>query len=342
MNYKYYAKSNPIETIKEHTDKLLENLEILRRTYGSKIIQAIDMPEDRFWQLMEIICEYHDVGKVYSGFQNAIRKNIGEPLLQTKFNNEQIKHEQISPMFVPYKKYDLTKTERKLVYQAIYYHHERANTIHIDCELLKEIIKDDIEPNTEKIENELQIKVPELKTVYLGMVEGQARITEFDDIYKDYCIMKGLLHRLDHCSSAWIPVEDETSDEILEFVEKFMKKQNFNPNDLQQFAKENQGQNIMVIGSTGMGKTEAALLWSNHDKAFFTLPLRISINAIYDRIKETIGYNHVGLLHSTAIDYLDEKNEENEFEKIDQARNLYEKITTCTIDQIFPFAFKYR
>ena len=91
-----------------------------------------------------------------------------------------------------------------------------------------------------------------------------------------------------------------------------------------------------------MGKTEGALLWSNHDKTFFTLPLRISINAIYDRIKETIEYEHVGLLHSTAIDYLDDKNEENEFEKIEQARNLYEKITTCTIDQIFPFVFKYR
>ena len=342
MNYKYYAKSNPIETIKEHTDKLLENLEVLKRTYGTKIVQGVDMPEDRFWQLMEIICKYHDVGKVYSGFQNAIRKNIGESLIHTKFNNEQIKHEQISPMFVPYKEYELTKTERKLVYQAIYYHHERNNTIHIDRELLNEIIKEDIRPNIPQIENELQIKIPELKTIYLGMVEGQARITEFDDIYKDYCIMKGLLHRLDHCSSAWIQVEDETSDEISKFVEAFMKKKDFEPNDLQQFTKENQDQNIMVIGSTGMGKTEAALLWSNHDKIFFTLPLRISINAIYDRIKETIGYNHVGLLHSTAIDYLDEKNEENEFAKIDQARNLYEKITTCTIDQIFPFVFKYR
>ena len=29
MKYKYYAKSDPIETIKEHTDKLLANLEIL-------------------------------------------------------------------------------------------------------------------------------------------------------------------------------------------------------------------------------------------------------------------------------------------------------------------------
>lgn len=342
MKYKYYAKSNPIETIKEHTDKLLENLEILKRTYGSKIVQAIDMPEERFWQLMEIICKYHDAGKVYSGFQNAIRKAIGEPLLPTKFNNEQIKHEQISPIFVPYKEYELTKTERKLVYQAIYYHHERANTIHVDAELLEEIIEQDIQPNIEKIEKELQIKVPELKTTYLGMVEGQARITEFDEIYKEYCIMKGLLHRLDHCSSAWIQVEDETNDKISEFVEKFMKQQKFQANDLQQFAKANQNKNNIVIGSTGMGKTEGALLWSNSEKTFFTLPLRISINAIYDRIKETIGYEHVGLLHSTAIDYLDEKNEENEFEKIKQARNLYEKITTCTIDQIFPFVFKYR
>ena len=154
MNYKYYAKSNPIETIKEHTDKLLENLEILKITYGAKIVQVIDMSEDRFWQLMEIICKYHDVGKVYSGFQNVIRKAIGEPLLATKFNNEQIKHEQISPMFVPYKEYGLTKAERKLVYQAIYYHHEKDNIIHMDEQLLNEIIKEDIEPNIEKIENE--------------------------------------------------------------------------------------------------------------------------------------------------------------------------------------------
>ena len=342
MNYKYYAKSNPIETIKEHTDKLLENLEVLKRTYGTKIVQAVNMREERFWQLMEIICKYHDVGKVYSGFQNAIRKNIGESLLQTKFYNEEIKHEQISPMFVPYKEYELTKTERKLVYQAIYYHHERTNIIHIDGKLLDEIIKEDIEPNIHQIESELQIKVSELKTTYLGIVEGKARITEFDGIYKDYCIMKGLLHRLDHCSSAWIPVEDDTKDAISEFVEKFMNNQNFKQNDLQQFAEANQNKNIIVIGSTGMGKTEATLLWSNKDKTFFTLPLRISINAIYDRIKETIGYEHVGLLHSTAVDYLDEKNEENEFAKIDQARNLYEKITTCTIDQIFPFVFKYR
>lgn len=351
-DYIYYAKSRPIETIKEHTDQLLENLKILRYKYGTKIIKVSNIEEGRFWELMEVICTYHDSGKAFSGFQNAIRKNANMELLITPFDNEQIKHEQISPMFVPCKKYDMTKEERKLVYQVIYYHHERNNIVHIDRELLKEIIEKDIKPNLDKIQKQLEIEVEEPKTFYLGLVEGQSRIVEGDDLYKDYCLMKGLLHRLDHCSSAKVKVEDETNDEISDFVEEFIKNKGFKPNDLQSFAKSNQDKNLMVIGSTGIGKTEGSLLWSKNDKTFFTLPLRISINAIYERILENIGYMHVGLLHSTAIDYLEEKAEtiddtkekieKQEISKIEQSKNLYEKITTCTIDQIFPFVFKYR
>ena len=345
----YYAKSDTKETIKEHTDKLLENLKIIRNKYGNKITQAIEIDEERFWQLMEIICKYHDAGKVFSGFQNEIRKELKIELIPTRFTNKEIKHEQISPMFVLNKKYNMTEDERKLVYQAIFYHHER-NTEHIDRNLLNEIIEEDIKPNLEKIEKELQIEIAEPKTFYLGLVEGQARITEDHQLYKEYCLMKGLLHRLDHCSSAGIPVEDETDDEISTFTEEFMKNKNFKPNNLQEFTQKNQDKNLIVIGSTGMGKTESALLWSKNDKTFFTLPLRISINAIYDRIVEQIKYEHIGLLHSTAQDYIEEKQNDieeksamkTEIEKIEQSKNLYQKITTCTIDQIFPFVFKYR
>ncbi len=343
----YYAKSEPIETIKEHTDRLLTNLKKLKETYGQQITKIINMEEERFWELMEVICKYHDTGKVFSGFQNEIREKIGKKLIPTRFNNHIIKHEKISPMFVPAKKYNLTPEERKLVYQAIYYHHER-NTIYTERELLKEIIEEDIKPNIENIQKELEIDVEELKTIYLGLVEGQARIREGDELYKEYCLMKGLLHRLDYCSSAIIPVEDNTSEEISDFVEYFMKSENFNLNDLQNYSKENKDKNLIVIGSTGMGKTESSLLWSKNDKTFFTLPLRISINAIYDRILEKIKYEHVGLLHSTALDYLEEKvnleerDIEKEMEVIEYSKNLYQKITTCTIDQIFTFVFKYR
>ena len=95
-----YAKSEPIETIKEHTDKLLNNLKILQNTYGEKITKIINMDSKRFWELMKIICTYHDAGKAFSGFQNVIRKKIGVKLIQTRFNNAEIKHEQISPMFI--------------------------------------------------------------------------------------------------------------------------------------------------------------------------------------------------------------------------------------------------
>lgn len=307
MEYIYYAKSKPLETIKEHTDQLLQNLRILKNKYGTKIIKVSNISEKRFWQLMEIICTYHDTGKVFSGFQNAIRRNVKMELLRTPFDNEEIKHEQISPMFVPWKKYDMTNEERKLVYQVIYYHHERNNAVHIDRELLKEIIEKDIKPNIDKIERQLEIEIPELKTFYLGLVEGQARIVEGDELYKDYCLMKGLLHRLDHCSSAKVKVEDETEENISDYVKKFIENKGYKPNELQLFSKNNQDKNLMIIGSTGIGKTEGALLWSKNDKTFFTLPLRISINAIYDRILENIGYTHVGLLHSTAIDYLEGK-----------------------------------
>lgn len=338
----YYAKSNPIESIKEHTDKLLENLKILKDTYGKQITKSINMEENRFWEIMQIVCKYHDSGKVFTAFQNEIRKKINQELILTEFPYGSIKHEQLSPMFVPCKKYELTKEERKLIYQAIYYHHER-NTINIDINELSEIIEKDIKPNLEKIKEELQIEVEEPKTFYLKFVGDQNRIREEEPLYNEYCIIKGLLHRLDHCSSAGIQVEDTTKEEIDKYVEKFIKDKNSDLNDLQTYSKENQNSNLIVIGSTGMGKTEASLLWSKNDKTFFTLPLRISINAIYDRINEEINYKHIGLLHSTALDYLEEKSElKNELEKINQSKNLSEKITTCTIDQIFTFVFKYK
>ena len=75
------------------------------------------------------------------------------------------------------------------------------------------------------------------------------------------------------------------------------------------FAKNNKENNIVAVGSTGLGKTEAALLWSQGTKRFY-FTIRISINAIFDRIKHSINYKSVGLLHSTALDYLEEENTE--------------------------------
>ena len=336
-----YAKTKNLETIKEHTDSLLENLKILRKIYEREIVKVINIDKKRFWELLEIICKYHDIGKVYTPFQNIMRNKLGKPPIQTKFSYEILKHEQLSPIFIPVEKYKLTKDEKLLVYQVIYYHHERERK-EINSQYLEEVIKEDIEPRIEEIKEEFGYEIEKnLDTSFIKYIRN--RIKERDKLYIEYCLLKGLLHRLDHSSSANLKIEDDTLENIADFIDVFITSKFSKPNKLQKFSKENKNENLVVIGSTGVGKTESALYWSNGGKTFFTLPLRTSINAMYDRIENTIGYKHVGLLHSTALEYLEEKEEfENEEEKYNQSKNLCEKITTCTIEQIFPFVFKYK
>lgn len=337
---KYYAKSNPKETIMEHTNKLLENLKLLKNIYEKDIAKNENFDEKRFWYLLEIICKYHDIGKVYTPFQNMILDKLKQQTIPTKFSNE-IKHEQLSPMFIPVEQLELTENEKILVYQSIYYHHERKHE-EIDKSYIRQIIEEDIQPKLESIKEELKIEInEELNTRYIKYIKQ--RITEEDGLYNEYCMLKGLLHRLDHSSSGHLDVEEDSKQIISDCTIKFIEENNSKKNELQEFTSENQDKNILVIGSTGIGKTEAALLWSKNSKTFFTLPIRVSINAIFDRIRDKLKYKNVGLLHSTALDYLEETQEfENEEEIYEQTKNLCYKITTCTIDQIFPFVFKYK
>ncbi len=341
-----YAKSNPEESIGEHTNKLLENFEVLKNTYSNEIEKNME-DKERFWELLRIACLYHDIGKVYTPFQNIVLKELNKPLIPTNFTYDYIKHEQLSLAFFPAKQFGITKDEKKLLYQTIFYHHERKN-FNIDYEMIDKIIEKDFMPHIDSIEielrNDLDIAFPEkLSSAYLTYVKPEKRINSFDSLYIEYCLLKGLLHRIDHSSSAHIEVEETTSDNVAEFTENSMNNKNFKLNDIQIYCKDNSDENLILIGSTGIGKTEAALMWSNNSKAFFTLPIRISINAIYDRIYQEIGYKHIGLLHSGALDYLEENYEFENTEQIyNQSKNFSRKLTVCTIDQIFPFVFKYK
>lgn len=334
-----YAKSDPPESINEHTEKLLRNLKILRNVYEN-IVDKNPNVDERLWNLLEIACVYHDIGKVYSPFQNIILEKLGKEKLYTTFDYESIKHEQLSPMFIPTD--DLNYNEKKLIYQAIYYHHCRVHK-KVNSNLVEKIIKEDILPRYDNIRSEIKYKLKDdLDCNYLGYVLGRNKIDEESEVYIKYCLLKGLLHRLDHSSSADVLVENKTEQSLGECTENSLKFKGYNgKNELQKFCKDNISNNILVIGSTGIGKTEAATIWSDIGKTFFTLPIRTSINAIYDRIKFDIGYKDVGLLHSSAVDYLEEKEDKFDYHLYEQTKNLGNRVIVCTIDQIFPFIFRY-
>ncbi|WP_455539350.1 CRISPR-associated helicase Cas3' [Terrisporobacter sp.] len=340
-----YAKSDPKETLREHTDELKKELEILKKYYGNKIDILSDLDKEEFWRLLDIIVEFHDLGKVFTPFQNVIREKIGEKKINTSFEND-VYHNFISPAFINYKKLNIDKELKELVVQSIGYHHERDVLIDGDLKnKIQKILDEDIVNKVEELKDDFhvkyEIKEKSLKNTYLKHMEK--RISPDNSKYKDYILLKGLTHRIDHSASAHEDIELNPNENVGRYTEVFFEKNNYELKPVQQFAKDNRDKNIILKASTGMGKTETALIWIDNDKAFFTLPLRVSINALFDRVsKDDIKYNYAGLLHSSSLDYLEENKYDDYEDRVNQSRLMSTKLTFSTIDQIFKFPFMYR
>ncbi|MGG6431140.1 CRISPR-associated helicase Cas3' [Anoxybacillus sp. D401a] len=331
----FYAKSEGKETIREHTDRLLHNLNLLKNAYGHKFT----LMDERMWRLLETAVQYHDVGKANTVFQNKIRQAIHESVLETDVETN-VPHNYLSVGCIPLKQLDFTKEEERLLIHAVGYHHEREQLP--DKEMIRHILENDIKQQLPQLSEHMGLPMTE-KFSYRFVDRLLKRYTYHDgEEFWKYVMMKGLLHRLDHAASAHIDVERDIHQSVYINVSEYMKKKKFHKNDLQQFAERHSDKHVIAIAQTGMGKTEAALLWIRDDKAFFTLPLRVSINAIYDRIKEKMGYDAVGLLHSTSLHYLMEKGEENWEALKQQSEHYAKKLLLTTIDQILKFPFYYK
>ena len=130
---------------------------------------------------------------------------------------------------------------------------------------------------------------------------------------------------------------------------------NANWNELQKYMIDKREKNVIAIAQTGMGKTEAGLLWIGDTKGFFILPLKTAINAIYNRvkfgiIKEEKIDERVGLLHSeTKEKYYEDSLNEDDIDYSKELDTYYERtkqlslpLTICTLDQIFDFVYRHK
>ena len=323
----YLAKDN--ETIQVHTNLLLSEYERFRKLYG-------DFLTEKEFLILKIVCIYHDIGKVNRCFQIKIRKKI-------HIDNE-IPHGYISCAFIDVESDDFLNfndDDIRVIYESIFYHHYRGE---VDINMrnrIKKYIKDDLLEDSKYFNYEI-LDIP--KKFNMGYIKSiKKRILHDKNLSKEleqkYVKIKGLLNRLDYAASAHIPVEIE-SDDLVSLV--YDSIPNFCANDMQKFMLKNTDNNIIVIASTGMGKTEGSLLWIGKTKGFFTLPLKVSINAIFDRIINSIGYskNKVGILHSDTIsEYI--KRDLYSSEYVSSTKQLTLPLTVCTVDQLITFIFKF-
>lgn len=317
---KYSAKSNPPETLQEHTENVKSELEVLRKLNY--------IPSDHIYELTKIACHYHDYGKMNPEFQ----KRITATGKKRKFDaSKEVPHNILSIYFLD--KEILGENYYKVAYSVMRHH---SSYIDYDEEIMieqPELIEDLLAEFSEKITLNMRRKTLN-KIIKMQM--------DYETIW-----IKGLLHRCDYSASAGLVVEYENN-----FLEEKMEEYMYSwkKNELQLFCKANKSQNIIVKAQTGMGKTEAGLLWLGNSKGFFVLPLKVAINAIYDRIRTDILkkekiQERVGLLHSDIIScYLDraEKVEEEITTKeyVDRTKQLSMPITVATLDQLFDFVFK--
>ncbi|MBC1917509.1 CRISPR-associated helicase Cas3' [Listeria booriae] len=340
---RYLAKSNPEETIQEHTDNLLTNYKILQEIYP-------EIPVN--WYFLKLACLTHDLGKMNVYFQEKVSGG--------RRNKKEIPHNYLSVAFVPYKKLKeegYSKEEIQLLFQAVARHHERD--IHFTLE--------EWSSEMQKLEQEwngFTYGALEDNRAYRNRIPSKyyqvsVRIFEGDnaqsfELFIQYVLLKGLLNRIDFAASAYIDVEKPN-----DFLESALNNQlqtfrQSNPDadwkPLQKYMYAHQQDNIIVVAETGMGKTEAGLLWLGNNKGFFTLPLRTAINAIYDRlagsetgiIRENMT-DRVGLLHSeTYGQYLQREKDIQDIEDyFTKTRQMSLPITVCTLDQLFDFVFRY-
>lgn len=337
MENKALAKTKNEETIIGHTENLLRNYSLLKECYPD--IKNLD------WNLLELACIYHDMGKLNTKFQNKLMEKLNYPLLKDELENiVEIPHGYLSPAFL-----NLEKIEEKyeidglkILCQSIFYHHNREKPDNMDN--IKKTIKEDLSKYISGFYYERIGKVEQLNTKYWKYVKR--RLPDYNEheyeTNKKFIMTKGLLNKIDYAASSGVDVEYK-NDELEERTYEFFYNMKSQPNKLQKFMKENNDKNIIAIASTGIGKTEAALLWIGNNKGFFTLPLRVSLNAIYDRIKEKIKFDNdkLGLLHSeSANEYMKRSNGEIDKEQLDETKQLSKALTVCTLDQILDFVFK--
>ncbi|WP_300627814.1 CRISPR-associated helicase Cas3' [uncultured Thomasclavelia sp.] len=318
----YYAKSiDENITIEKHTQMVLDSyheLMKLKKLYFN----------EKFDKMIELSIKYHDIGKVNTIFQEKMRGH---------YIDDEIPHGYLSALTVDFRKIGFSRKEIKefkVIINSVFYHHRRGEFLK---DKIKEFSKNYYE---EQLSNYLGDNYQNLSYANLNLIYPRnPTSTITDEEWIEFVTVKGILNRCDWSASGNLAIEIEAEQSMKDNILK-----RFNPNNVQQFMMEHDNENVAIIASTGTGKTEAALLWLNDEKGFFTLPMKVSANAIYQRIKNHYllpvnNQEKVAILHGDCYK-LYENNGDNDLSNYHNARNLAYPLTVCTIDQIFKFAYK--
>lgn len=330
------------KTLKEHHKDIVTCAEMFFLEYGEYFTEKEK-------KLVVEACRIHDLGKVNLVFQAMICPKLAEKFHIDVRKTPQIPHGFLSAVTISLDEFDdlselFSDKDFGPFITAVYYHHDRED--HYNSPAIRKYAE---KYYMKQIEEYLNRKIRKLNcsnlddllfrnNVYTG------KYIPDSNAWKEYLLIKGLLNKFDYTVSAGYENAESAIDlhekKLVKNIEKILNGKELRP--AQKFMKMNTDKNLIVIAPTGSGKTEASLLWMNGEKSFYTLPLKVSSNAIYLRIKENYEYKDVALLHSDAMAvYLREYNGNEDIgEKYERSKMLSQPLTVCTVDQLFRFVYR--
>ena len=376
-----YAKING-ESLRDHTAKVIAGVQRLKEILS----QCHIFFDEDFWEYLERTAFIHDFGKASENFQDYIKsfiKDIKEEKKKERPSIEElIPHSSISPVLCNWFDWDITDEWRKIILSSIYYHHDRSKLYNIktrgNVDKINESALESLRQEFNGFDTKLTSHIAENlhninyrfltlliapDILYLKTNEEARSIGEIDP--GKYIFFKGFLHRADHYASSLekgdsdmsqIEIAPVPSETVMKNVSGEILKGKDNPDSLWQFKelkeKNLKGKNTILIGSTGIGKTEFAFLWGAGKKMIFALPMRTMTDQIYKRACSIFNSseegNKVGLLHSSAAAALANSiSKQTEMETADiethigLSRSMSYPVIVCTGDQILNISLKY-
>lgn len=332
------------KTVKEHLDETVACAEHFFNQYG------LFFSEEEKTIVTEA-CRYHDLGKLNLIFQQMVNPEIRENGNRTQ--EKQIPHGYLSAVSISKKDFlnehpNISEEDFYAMITAIYYHHTRPDSF--DSAAIRAYCE---KYYTETVSAYLGKETWKPICMNRSHLFFENKTTSENDLIPDekwsrYLLVKGLLNKFDWTVSAGYEEAEVRPDrEKKELKKNIEQRLNEALRPAQTYMKEHKDENLVIIAPTGSGKTEAALLWIDGEKSFYTLPLKVSSNAIYNRIRERYAFRDVSLLHSDSMTkYFKEATEEksvedgNAYNKYEKAKLLSAPLTICTVDQLFKFVYK--